>query len=152
MTSDVIVCSLFNDTFSVTQMFSVEWRVENEWCHGKYVKGSGRAKFKVLSQHFPGDTEENHKKSQSRYEVFRMRLKTTRPRCSVYLFSISRHFNEKWCCKIVLLLFCVWRTNEAIVSQEVLQDTYLYIQIMFVRRLKRRREGSAKFFVSSGQE
>jgi hypothetical protein len=40
------------------------------------MNGSGRVRFKILSQHSPGGTEENHQKLQSGFSVSRSRFET----------------------------------------------------------------------------
>jgi hypothetical protein len=55
----VLICSLFNDTFSVTQ----DYTASNERMIGERMwKEADVAQFKVISWHLPAGTEENHEK------------------------------------------------------------------------------------------
>jgi hypothetical protein len=41
----------------------------------------------ILSRNFPGGTEENHKKNQSGYRVFRSRFESSTSRIQLYSFT-----------------------------------------------------------------
>jgi hypothetical protein len=95
---DFIVCSLFNDTFSMTRAVNVEW-ISNTWVIS--WKGCGWKRlwpnFNVISQHLHGSTEENHWKPRLGYPVsgpwfeprtsrIRSRVLPTRPRRSLWFY------------------------------------------------------------------
>jgi hypothetical protein len=89
-----LLLSVFNDTFfQLFMLYSINRRIT-----GKCIVGSCHGIFKVLSQHRPGDAEENQGRSQSASpismprvepETFRIRSKSANHSAAMFHASLK---------------------------------------------------------------
>jgi hypothetical protein len=96
----------------VSRLYSLRWQDDRRI--GKNLKKGHHSRAVILSSHLPWGTEENHKKPQSWYPVYRPRFEvrtseiqvysiTSRPTCSVSekLFTINNIY-ALTCCRSLM--------------------------------------------------
>jgi hypothetical protein len=93
----------------------------------KHVEGRIMAIFEILSWHFSGNNEENHKKTQSRHHISQLRLKCKTSQTwnhathSTTMFSVWHFWKNraakikgkgKCDCFVLVLYWTEWRDNK----------------------------------------